>query len=85
MMSRLSRLRHWIQQPTTLIGLSLVIGGIAGAATGALSGDMATTLLLSSLPSLLPDNSTARATASALIPPTVAALEKRADTQPPHT
>lgn len=80
-----SRLRRWVQQPTTLIGLSLVIGGVAGAATGALSGDMATTLLLSALPSLLPDNSTARTAAEALIPPAVSALEKRSTNPPPHT
>lgn len=43
----LSKIRHWLQQPTTLVGLSLAIGGLAGAATGALSSDMATTLLLS--------------------------------------
>lgn len=81
----LSKIRHWLQQPTTLVGLSLAIGGLAGAATGALSSDMATTLLLSALPSLLPDNSTARSAAASLIPPAVSALEKHATKQPPKT
>ncbi len=69
---------HWLRQPTTLQGLSLIIAGLAGARTGALSSGLATTLIGAAIPLLLPDNSTARAIASAAIPPVVEVLEKNA-------
>lgn len=72
------KLLHWLRQPTTLQGLSLIIAGLAGAKTGALSNGLATTLIGAAIPLLLPDNSTARAIAASVIPSAVDALEKSA-------
>lgn len=69
---------HWLRQPTTLQGLSLIIAGLAGAVTGGIDANLASTLLIAAVPLLLPDNSTARTVASAAIPPVVEALEKNA-------
>lgn len=67
---------HWLRQPTTLQGLSLIIAGLAGAATGGIDANLASTMLIAAVPLLLPDNSTARTVASAAIPPVIEALEK---------
>ncbi|MCX5617585.1 hypothetical protein NQF86_02710 [Bombella sp. TMW 2.2543] len=69
---------HWLRQPTTLQGLSLIIAGLSGAVTGGIDANLASTLLIAAVPLLLPDNSTARTVASAAIPPVVEALEKNA-------
>ncbi|MUG90126.1 hypothetical protein [Bombella sp. ESL0385] len=79
------RTLSWMRQPTTLYGLSLIIGGLAGAKTGALDANIAATLLMAALPLLLPDNSTARAIASSIIPTAVSELEKSSAANKEHS
>lgn len=41
---------HWLRQPTTLQGLSLIIAGLAGAVTGGIDANLASTLLIAAVP-----------------------------------
>ncbi|MXV44299.1 hypothetical protein GS501_04465 [Saccharibacter sp. 17.LH.SD] len=90
MFSLFTKLRQWMQQPTTLTGFSLLVAGIAGAFTGALSQEMSTTLVLAALPSLLPDNSTSQKIGQTVAPMIISELERRhqetaASNKPPHS
>ncbi|MXV44371.1 hypothetical protein GS501_04830 [Saccharibacter sp. 17.LH.SD] len=86
MIQILTRLRQWVQQPTTLTGFSLLVGGITGALTGALSPGMSTTLLLAALPTLLPDNSTARLIGQVVTPAIIKEIDRtRQQDEPPST
>lgn len=78
------RLCHWLQQPTTLSGLSMFIGGAAGLWTGAITQDMGYTLMGASLPLMLPDNTTAQRIGQATLLPLVTSLSRHAvsDTLP---
>ena len=76
------RFADWLRQPSTLTGLSLLIGGVSGLLTGAFHADIATPLILSALPKLLPDNSTVRVVSSAVVPVVVNALDRKG---PPPT
>lgn len=75
-MSILTKLRHWLQQQTTLGGLSLLVGGGVGLWTGSLPQDLGYTLMAASLPLLAPDNTTAQRIGQAALLPVVAALTR---------
>ncbi|MDF7675082.1 hypothetical protein PT277_05155 [Acetobacteraceae bacterium ESL0709] len=68
--------RHWLQQPTTLSGLSMFVGAAAGLWTGAIAQDMGYSLMGASLPLLLPDNTTAQRIGQAALLPLVATLSR---------
>lgn len=76
------RFIDWLQQQSTLTGLSLLVGGISGLLTGAFHADIATPLILSAIPKLLPDNTTVRVVSDAVVPAMVNALDKKQDSAP---
>ncbi len=73
-----SKLRGWIQQPTTLVGLALAAGALAGVGLGELSETLGCTILTGAMPLLIPDNTSAQAKADALAVPLVHALAQHA-------
>ena len=57
----------WVQQPSTVAGLSAAVGTISALATGQITWPQAMPLLAGSIVSiLLPDNNAAKADAEAL-------------------
>lgn len=76
------RFIDWLRQPSTLTGLSLLIGGVSGLLTGAFHADIATPLLLAALPKLLPDNTTVRTVSDAVVPAVVNALDRKPGNTP---
>lgn len=76
------RFRNWLQQPTTLSGLSIFIAGLIGIWSGALSEDLGCTVLTAALPLLLPDNTTARRITQASIMPLTEILARHHHTLP---
>ncbi|UMM63916.1 hypothetical protein [Aristophania vespae] len=73
-MKILFSLRHWLQQPSTLYGLSAFIGGIIGLWFKAITPDIAYTMMAASLPMLLPDNTSAQRIGQAALLPLISAL-----------
>lgn len=76
------RFIDWLRQPSTLTGLSLLVGGVSGLLSGAFHADIATPLILSAIPKLLPDNTTVRVVSDAVVPAVMNALDRKGG-QPP--
>ncbi|MBS1028321.1 hypothetical protein [Gluconobacter albidus] len=73
-----TKIRGWIQQPTTLVGMALSAGALAGVGLGELSEALGCTILTGAMPLLIPDNTSAQAKADALAMPLVHALAHHA-------
>ncbi|MCP1275050.1 hypothetical protein NKW43_15440 [Gluconobacter albidus] len=73
-----SKIHGWIQQPTTLVGLALSAGALAGVGLGELSEALGCTILTGAMPLLIPDNTSAQAKADAFAVPLVHALAHHA-------
>ncbi|GEM17963.1 hypothetical protein [Gluconobacter oxydans] len=73
-----NKLRDWIQQPTTLVGLALTASALTGVGLGALNEALGCTILTGAIPLLIPDNTGLQAKADAAAVPLVHALAQHA-------